>query len=79
MSKRSANIAGVKTPLQPEYLDARGLHVVFGIKPRLTYALFNDGSIQGVSLRRRGQTRGKRLFSVDSVRRFLESQKKAAA
>jgi hypothetical protein len=82
MSKKSANIvAGVKASLniEPEYLDAQGIGLLFGIKHGLVYELLNDGVIESVSLRRRGQTRGKRLFSVESVRRFLELQKKAAA
>ncbi len=58
----------------PEFLDATGLQARFGIKRSLAYVLLADGSIRGVSLRRRGQVRGKRLFAVDSVRAFLRSQ-----
>ena len=58
----------------PEFLDAVGLQSRFGIKRSLAYALLADGAIRGVSLRRRGQLRGKRLFAVDSVRTFLRSQ-----
>jgi hypothetical protein len=57
-----------------EFLDAAGLQSRFGIKRSLAYALLADGAIRGVSLRRRGQLRGKRLFAVDSVRAFLRSQ-----
>ena len=32
------------------------------------------GLIRGVSLRRRGAVRGKRLWSIDSIRSYLESQ-----
>jgi hypothetical protein len=65
-----AHIAGQ----DPEFLDATGLQLRFGIKRSLAYALLADGAIQGVSLRRRNQTRGKRLFCVDSVRRYLHEQ-----
>lgn len=58
----------------PEFVDCRGLEVGWGIKRSLAYALLADGKIQGVSLRRRNQVRGKRLFKVDSVRAFLNSQ-----
>ena len=58
----------------PEFVDAAGLQARFGIKRSLAYTLLGDGVIKGVSLRRRGQSRGKRLFSVDSVRRFLNSR-----
>lgn len=63
----------------PEFLDAAGLQTRFGIKRSLAYALLGDGSIRGVSLRRRGQLRGKRLFAVESVRAFLRSQMEGAA
>jgi hypothetical protein len=43
-------------------------------KRSLLYALLADGSIRGVSLRRRGQLRGKRLFDVESVRLLLRAQ-----
>jgi hypothetical protein len=62
----------------PEFLDATGLQLRFGIKRSLAYALLRDGAIQGVSLRRRNQTRGKRLFCVDSVRRYLHEQMESA-
>ena len=71
------------TPVQPssandaEFVDAAGLQSRFGIKRSLAYALLGDGSIQGISLRRRNQVRGKRLFKVDSVRAFLQSQMEA--
>ena len=58
----------------PEFLDAAGLQARFGIKRSLAYSLLADGSIRGVSLRRRNQTRGKRLFSCDSVREYLNRQ-----
>ena len=60
--------------LDPEFLDWRGLERVFSIKRSLAYCLLNDGLIDGVSLRRRNQVRGKRLFKVDSVRAYLNSQ-----
>jgi hypothetical protein len=57
-----------------EFLDARGVEARFGLKRSLLYALLADGSIRGVSLRRHGQLRGKRLFDVASVRAFLHAQ-----
>jgi hypothetical protein len=58
----------------PEFLDARGVEERFSIRRSLLYELLNGGHVQSVSLRRRGQSRGKRLFSVDSIRRFLRKQ-----
>jgi hypothetical protein len=65
-----AHVAGQ----DPEFLDAAGLQSRFGIKRSLAYSLLADDSIKGVSLRRRGRLRGKRLFDVASVRAFLCSQ-----
>jgi len=58
----------------PEFVDCKGLEAGWGIKRSLAYQLLAEGKIRGVSLRRRNQLRGKRLFSVDSVRSFLKSQ-----
>lgn len=57
-----------------EFVDCPGLHARFGIKRSLGYALLADGVIKGVSLRRPGQVRGKRLFNVASVRAYLASR-----
>ena len=73
-------IGGVVRPPQhidPEFVDCRGLEAGWGIKRSLAYQLLADGKIKGVSLRRRNQIRGKRLFSVDSIRQFLREQMEA--
>jgi hypothetical protein len=70
-------IGGAVRPPQhidPEFVDCKGLEAGWGIKRSLAYQLLNDGKIKSVSLRRRGQSRGKRLFSVDSIRAFLREQ-----
>ncbi len=69
-----ADVAGQ----DPEFLDAQGVHARFSIRRSLLYELDNDGLVLSVSLRRRGRSRGKRLFSVDSIRAFLREQMKAA-
>lgn len=69
-----ANVAGQ----DPEFVDCDGLRQRFGIKRSLAYELLHEGAIRGVSLRRRGAERGKRLFSVDSVRAFLREQMEVA-
>jgi hypothetical protein len=74
-------IGGAVRPPQhidPEFVDCKGLEAGWGIKRSLAYQLLNDGKIKGVSLRRRGQSRGKRLFSVDSIRQFLHEQMEVA-
>lgn len=42
-------------------------------KPKL-YELLNRGLIKSVALRERGQIKGTRLISFDSLRQFLESR-----
>jgi hypothetical protein len=69
-----AHVAGQ----DPEFLDARGVQSRFSIRRSLLYELHNSGHIKSVSLRRRGRSRGKRLFSVDSIRQFLREQTEAA-
>jgi hypothetical protein len=56
-----------------EFTDTDGLRAMFGIKRSLAYQLLDTGDIRGVSLRRKGRTRGKRLFDVASVREYLQS------
>jgi hypothetical protein len=58
----------------PEFLDAKGVEGRYSIRRSLLYELHNGGHIKSVSLRRRGQARGKRLFCVDSIRAFLRRQ-----
>jgi hypothetical protein len=58
----------------PEFLDAGGVQARFSIRRSLLYELHNGGHVKSVSLRRRGRSRGKRLFSVDSIRAFLREQ-----
>jgi hypothetical protein len=61
-----------------EFVDAPGLQFRFGIKRSLAYVLLAEGKIKGVSLRRRGSLKGKRLFDVASVRTFLRAQMEGA-
>jgi hypothetical protein len=84
MSKKPINAAGetAKTiaPLQAspvndaEFCDNPGAFVRFGLKRSFLYGLYEQGLIKGVSLRKRGAARGKRLWSVDSIRSYLASQ-----
>ena len=66
--------AATASIMEPEFVDLDGLRRGFGIKRSLAYQLLADGLIKGVSLRRRNRVRGKRLFQVDSVRAYLNSQ-----
>jgi hypothetical protein len=68
-----AHVAGQ----DPEFLDAKGVEARFSIRRSLLYELHYGGHIKSVSLRRRGQLRGKRLFDVASLRAFLNSRTEA--
>ena len=74
VSATPANVAGQDA----EFVDCDGLRQRFGIKRSLAYELLHEGAIRGVSLRRRGAQRGKRLFAVDSIRAFLRKQMEVA-
>ena len=57
----------------PEFLDAFGVEKYFGIRRSLLFRLLAENRIRGVSIRQRGRVRGKRLFDVGSIRKFLLS------
>jgi hypothetical protein len=57
-----------------EFCDSPGAFILFGLRRSLLYNLHAQGLIKGVSLRRRGAARGKRLWSIDSIRSYLASQ-----
>jgi hypothetical protein len=69
-----ANVAGQ----DPEFLDATGVRAQFSIRRSLLWELDKSGHIKSVSLRRRGRSRGKRLFDVRSIREFLRAQMEGA-
>jgi hypothetical protein len=60
--------------LTPEFGDVDQVRVYFGLKQSLLYRLLAENKIRGVSIRQRGKTRGRRLFDIDSIRRYLNSQ-----
>lgn len=57
-----------------EFCDSPGAKSRFGLGRTYLYSLLEQGLIRGVSLRKRGQTKGKRLWDVESIRRFLNSR-----
>ena len=58
----------------PEYGDAIAVMKTFGLRETKVYKLFNAGKITGVLLRADdSSTRGKRLFSFESIREYLRS------
>ena len=60
--------------VRPEYCDVKTLRTLFGITQTYAYELMVKGQVKTVLLRKSGnkQTRGKRLFDVESVRSFIK-------
>jgi hypothetical protein len=56
---------------EPEFVDSYGLKAGYGISRSLAYVLTQEGLIQSVSIRRPGAERGKRLWRVSSVKKYL--------
>ena len=61
-------------PVAQEFGDAKDVQRVFGIKESLCYHFFKTGKIKGILLPGTGRDGGKRLFSFDSIRKFIASQ-----
>lgn len=59
---------------RPEWIDCRRVKSLFTISRSTAYRLADEGKIKTVSLRERGNVRGKRLFSYDSIAAFLNSR-----
>lgn|SRR6266536_49757 len=57
-----------------EFCDSPGAFYRFGLKRSMLYELSARGLIKSCSLRKRGATKGKRLWSCDSIRSYLASQ-----
>lgn len=75
-------LGGVKTltpppPSQqhrPEWIDANAARTIFTLSRATLYRLAEAGKIRTTSLRERGKLKGRRLFSYDSLSRFMESR-----
>jgi hypothetical protein len=61
-----------------EFCDSPGAFYRFGLKRSMLYELSARGLIKSCSLRKRGATKGKRLWSCDSIRTYLASQMEGA-
>ena len=60
--------------IDAEFCDSLGAKFRFGLGRSYLYSLLEQGLIEGCSLRKRNQTKGKRLWKVDSIRRYLARQ-----
>ena len=60
--------------LKPEWLRIPEAIRLFGIGRSTLYELLSGGQIKSASIRKRGNTRGIRLISVDSLMQYIEEQ-----
>jgi hypothetical protein len=65
---------GVIVTAQTEWTDHRGALALFGLRRSYLFHLAKTGAIKSVSLKERGEERGKRLYHVPSVRSFINSK-----
>ena len=68
----STTLAG-GNPLPIEWLRVKEACAYSRLSKPTLYGLLNRGEVKSVSLRQRGQTKGTRLVSYDSLRAFLEA------
>jgi hypothetical protein len=61
------------SPVLPEFGRWRDVERLFGIKRGMLYKLVAEGKIKSVSLRRKGNAHGCRLFHLASISEFLTS------
>ena len=58
----------------PEFLTTTDVQKYFGIRKGSLYNLAKLGKVSGKALRITGQFKGVRIWSVDSIRSFIDSQ-----
>lgn len=58
--------------LKPEWIRIPQATTIFGVGRSKLYELIGAGKIKSTSLRERGQTRGTRLISYDSLADYIE-------
>ena len=63
----------VSGSLSPEFVGYQEARIMFALSRTHLYNLGKEGLVRTVSLRGRGNTRGRRLYSVDSIRAFLNA------
>lgn len=74
MKKKKLRPTSVVAGPVSEWTDFHGLQLLFGIRRSYAYHLVDEGLIESVSLKQPGEKRGKRLFNVASIRRYLNSR-----
>ena len=75
---REAESGPATQELVPQYINSKGLAKLTGLTRSHAYLLYSEGKIDSVCIRRPGSTRGKRLWYVPSVLKFLNSCREVA-
>ena len=65
--------SGQDTAVMPEFGRWQDVQRLFGIKRGTLYNLIAEGKVKSVSMRRKGNVHGVRLFYLQSVRDYLHS------
>ena len=58
----------------PEFGRVGDIQRMFGVKKGILYRWINEKRVKSICLRERGNLKGIRLISVDSVRSYIQSQ-----
>jgi hypothetical protein len=66
-------IPSAEVTSQPEFGDHHTCRALFNLPRSSLYLLVAEGKIRSVSLRKRGNKRGRRLFDCASIREYLRS------
>jgi excisionase family DNA binding protein len=74
MDTASSYLSASSEPTPVEWLRVKEACHYSRISKATLYALLNRGLIRSVSLRERGQIKGTRLISFDSLKHFLDSR-----
>jgi hypothetical protein len=70
----ASKLLRIKTDTTAEWADEKAVTKIFGLTHTPLYNLRKAGLIRSVSTMQKGQAYGKRLFNLQSIRDFLESQ-----
>ena len=70
--------SGNFTGITPEFGRATDLQKMFGLRRGTIYNLLRAGRIRGCLLRVKGKKSGVRVFEIQSVRDFINSQMEVA-
>lgn len=65
---------GWTAQVSPEFCEIPALYPAFGIRRTMAFRGIKEGWFKSVLLRQPGNTSGKRLVHVDSVRKWLKSK-----